>query len=132
VAASAFQFENPGIGKLLRQGRLEVPPNQRSYAWREIHVRNLLQDLNEAVTGQSIDEYFLGTIVLIQKPGEGLSIVDGQQRLATMSILLSRVRDHLDSINRTAAEKFHRRKLSEQYRFKNRITRPATQVEFRG
>jgi hypothetical protein len=106
VAGSAFQFESPGIGKLLRQGRLEVPPNQRSYAWREVHVRNLLQDLNEAVTGKIADEYFLGTIVLIQRLGEVPSIVDGQQRLATISILLARIRDHLRAINRTAAANF--------------------------
>jgi hypothetical protein len=106
VAGSAFQFESPGIGKLLRQGRLEVPPNQRSYAWREPHVRNLLQDLNEAVTAASIDEYFLGTIVLIQRSGEPPSIVDGQQRLATTTILLSRIRDHLLSISRKAVADF--------------------------
>jgi len=106
MAGSAFQFESPGIGKLLRQGRLEVPPNQRSYAWREPHVRNLLQDLNEAVTGGGIEEYFLGTIVLIHRSGEPPSIVDGQQRLATTTILLSRIRDHLLSISRNAVAAF--------------------------
>lgn len=106
MAGSSFQFESPGIGKLLRQGRLEVPANQRSYAWRDTHVRNLLQDLNEAVRRNSTDEYFLGTVVLIQKLGEPPSIVDGQQRLATTSILLARIRDHLLSINRKAAADF--------------------------
>ena len=98
---STFQFENKGIGKLLRQGRLDVPPNQRSYAWGETHIRNLLQDLNEAITqGAKGDEYFLGTIVLIGREGEAPSIVDGQQRIATVTILLARIRDHLNSINR--------------------------------
>lgn len=106
MAGSVFQFESPGIGKLLRQGRLDVPPNQRSYAWREIHVRNLLTDLNEVVTGKTADDYFLGTIVLIQRPGEPPSVVDGQQRLATISILLARIRDQLNAINRTAAANF--------------------------
>lgn len=106
MAGSVFQFESPGIGKLLRQGRLDVPPNQRSYAWREIHVRNLLTDLNEVVTGNTADDYFLGTIVLIQRPGEPPSVVDGQQRLATISILLARIRDQLNAINRTAAANF--------------------------
>jgi hypothetical protein len=106
MAGSAFQFESPGIGKLLRQGRLEVPPNQRSYAWREPHVRNLLQDLNEAVRRNSTDEYFLGTLVLIQKLGDFPSIVDGQQRLATTTILLARIRDHLLLINKRAAAEF--------------------------
>ena len=98
---SAFQFENKGVGKLLRQGRLDVPPNQRSYAWGETHIRNLLQDLNEAITqGGKGDEYFLGTIVLIGREGDAPSIVDGQQRIATITVLLARIRDHLNSINR--------------------------------
>ena len=98
---STFQFENKGTGKLLRQGRLDVPPNQRSYAWGETHIRNLLQDLNEAITqGGKGDEYFLGTIVLIGREGEAPSIVHGQQRIATITVLLARIRDHLNSINR--------------------------------
>jgi hypothetical protein len=101
---STYIFENKGVGKLLLQGRLDVPPNQRSYAWGETHIRNLLQDLNEAITqGSKGDEYFLGTIVLIGREGEPPSIVDGQQRLATITILLARIRDHLNSINRNSA-----------------------------
>jgi Protein of unknown function DUF262/Protein of unknown function (DUF1524) len=99
-----FQFESKGIGKLLRQGRLEVPPNQRSYAWGETHIRNLLLDLNEAVTqGAKGDEYFLGTIVLIGRESEAPSIVDGQQRVATTTILLARIRDQLIAGNRESA-----------------------------
>ena len=83
------------------RGAWNVPPNQRSYAWGETHIRNLLQDLNEAITqGGKGDEYFLGTIVLIGREGEAPSIVDGQQRIATVTVLLARIRDHLNSINR--------------------------------
>jgi Protein of unknown function DUF262/Protein of unknown function (DUF1524) len=92
-----------GIGALLHEGRLQVPFNQRSYAWREKHVRNLLQDLDEEIESGNADEYFLGTIVLIQKGSEPPTIVDGQQRLATVSILLARIRDHLFKLNRTAS-----------------------------
>jgi hypothetical protein len=47
-----------------------------------------------------IDEYFLGTIVLIQEPGSVPSIVDGQQRIATTTILLARIRDYLQKLGR--------------------------------
>ena len=101
MAASKFQFDNKGIGELLRQGRLSVPPNQRSYAWEDRHVENMLQDLNEAITNDD-DEYFLGTIVLIQTPRAIPSIADGQQQLATVSILLARLRDQLFRLKREA------------------------------
>jgi Protein of unknown function DUF262/Protein of unknown function (DUF1524) len=101
MAGVGFHFDSRGIGKLLQQGRLQVPPNQRSYAWREKHIRNLFQDLNEAISnGDGTNEYFLGTIVLVQKSSEEPSIVDGQQRLATTTILLARIRDRFLDLNR--------------------------------
>src|SRR2546421_11886177 len=102
MAASKFQFDSKGIGELLRQGRLMVPPNQRPYAWEDRHVENLLQDLNEAITNDD-DEYFLGTIVLVVSGKSVPSIADGQQRLATITILIARIRDRLFSLKREAA-----------------------------
>ena len=87
-----FDFDSMGIGDLLKKGLLTVPPNQRSYAWQEKHVRELLQDLNEAITNDDPD-YFLGTIVLVMKPDGVPSIADGQQRIATTSMILARMRD---------------------------------------
>lgn len=101
MAASRYQFENRGIGSLLREGRLSVPPNQRSYAWEDRHVQNLLQDLNEAITNDD-EEYFLGTVVLIGPPKAVPSVGDGQQRLATVTILISRIRDRLFQLKRDA------------------------------
>jgi uncharacterized protein with ParB-like and HNH nuclease domain len=78
MASTKFQFEN-GIGSLLRDGRLVVPPNQRSYAWEDRHVQNLLQDLNEAITITNDQDEYLGTIVLIEPPKTIPSIADGQE-----------------------------------------------------
>lgn len=94
-----FAFESMGIGRLLKQGRLMVPPNQRPYAWEDRHVRDLFQDLNEALINNDVD-YFLGTIVLIQAGLQTPSIADGQQRLATTTVLLARIRDQLIRLNR--------------------------------
>lgn len=97
-----FDFVTMGIGDLLKKGRLEVPPNQRSYAWEERHVLTLFQDLNEAISVGN-DDYFLGTVVLVQ-PEKGIpSISDGQQRIATTTILLCRIRDKLIALNRAGS-----------------------------
>lgn len=95
-----FSFESMGIGDLLKRGLLTVPPNQRSYAWEEKHVKELLQDLNEAITNDDPD-YFLGTVVLVTKLDGVPSIADGQQRLATTSMLLARMRDLQVALKRT-------------------------------
>ncbi len=78
-----------------------MPPNQRPYKWDDPHVQNLLQDLYEAIQNDE-EDYFLGTIVLIQKPKDLPSIVDGQQRLVTTSILLARIRDKQIEFKRPA------------------------------
>jgi hypothetical protein len=90
-----------GIGDLLRRSRHTVPPNQRSYAWEERNVKDLLQDINAEMTRNSLGspEYFLGTIVLVEgKDGKSPSISDGQQRLATTTIILARIRDILKEL----------------------------------
>jgi uncharacterized protein with ParB-like and HNH nuclease domain len=74
----------------------EIPPYQRPYAWEEDQVRELLSDLLNAMdnTSSSGGVYFLGSIVLIKSPNDPQSkVVDGQQRLTTLTILLSVLRD---------------------------------------
>jgi hypothetical protein len=99
MAIAKFDFAGKGMGELLSGTRLLVPPNQRSYAWRERHVTELLQDLNGAIQHES-EDYFLGTIVLIANGDETPFIADGQQRLATTSIILARIRDAFHAMNR--------------------------------
>lgn len=75
----------------------EIPYYQRPYAWTKEQAGELLDDLCQAqVTSPAAGSppYFLGSIVLIKKTDEPLSqIVDGQQRLTTLTILLCVLRD---------------------------------------
>ena len=75
-----------------------IPPYQRPYAWEETQARELFTDietaLDEALSTREPITYFLGSIVLIKKPGApNAQIVDGQQRLTTLTILLAVLRD---------------------------------------
>jgi hypothetical protein len=73
----------------------EIPPYQRPYAWEEENAKALLTDLIQAMDNRKSDgAYFLGSIVLIKLPNDPLSkVIDGQQRLTTLTILLSVLRD---------------------------------------
>jgi uncharacterized protein YjgD (DUF1641 family) len=87
-----------GLGHMLSDKSLVVPPYQRSYAWKRRHVEQLLEDFAGALqvkaSGAS-GEYFLGSIVTIKRDDENtLEVVDGQQRLATTSIAIAAIRDH--------------------------------------
>src|SRR5438105_4823642 len=99
-----MHFDTTGIGDLIRKGRLIVPPNQRSYAWEDTNVTDLLQDIAGEMDkehSKGPPEYFLGTIVLV-KPDENKppQISDGQQRIATTTIILARIRDILRDMGR--------------------------------
>jgi len=72
--------------------QLRMPPYQRSYSWEAKEANELLTDLiDSAETGTP---HFVGAIVLIHGSENGvLEIVDGQQRLTTLTILLAVLRD---------------------------------------
>jgi hypothetical protein len=87
-------FDKIGLGAILKRYRLVVPPNQRDYSWETQHVKTLLHDLAGAIS-EDEPEYFLGTIVGVEKNPNLLEIVDGQQRLATTVIFLCEIRNYL-------------------------------------
>lgn len=88
-----IDFELLGIGTVLKRNRLIVPLNQREYSWGHRHVEELFQDLTDAIASNK-QAYFLGAIVLTLGTNGDLEIADGQQRLATTTILLAAIRDY--------------------------------------
>ena len=101
---SEIGFAQLGIASILKQNRLTVPPNQREYAWTTKEVRTLLQDFSKAITESESAAYFLGTIVTIPKDGGILEVIDGQQRLATVAIILAGIRGYLKHTEPIIAE----------------------------
>jgi hypothetical protein len=91
---SQIAFEQSGLGSILKQNQLIVPPNQREYAWKKRQVTQLFKDFTKAIADAEAG-YFLGTIVTIPRVNGNLEVVDGQQRLATTAILLAAIRDYL-------------------------------------
>jgi Protein of unknown function DUF262 len=100
MAETKFGFGLVGIASTLEARRLAVPIYQRSYAWGDDdqgherdQVREYWLDLRSTFADKD-EEYFLGTVVLSKEgvPGR-VSIIDGQQRLATTAILIAAIRD---------------------------------------
>jgi hypothetical protein len=93
-AREKIGFHELGIAGVLKGYRLQVPLNQREYRWEMKQVTTLFQDLKKAIDDEE-SEYFLGTIVTIPHELDSLEVVDGQQRLATVAILLAEMRNYL-------------------------------------
>jgi hypothetical protein len=79
---------------LMRKGGLKVPRYQRPFTWTEREVRQLIEDLRRAYARKA-SFYFIGQIVLVKNAQGKFEISDGQQRLATLSMLIAYVRDRL-------------------------------------
>lgn len=65
----------------------KIPPYQREYSWTKEQWENLFDDIEDNNKG-----YFLGSIICIHESKDSstfLSVIDGQQRLTTVSILLA-------------------------------------------
>jgi len=67
--------------------RYSVPPYQRDYSWKEEHWEDLWLDLLD-VSEDEDSQHYMGAIVLQQNDRELFTVIDGQQRLATLSIVV--------------------------------------------
>lgn len=64
-----------------------IPVYQRDYAWTRINCQKLWDDLVDLKNNTRVD-HFLGTLVTIGSGFQEYTVIDGQQRLTTTSILL--------------------------------------------
>jgi hypothetical protein len=74
-------------GGLLSGGRFRVPQFQREYAWDRDEVLEFFNDLSGSLND---DTYFLG-LVIVTGEGQTKDVVDGQQRLLTLTLLASAI-----------------------------------------
>lgn len=107
------------IGTLLSttSPHIEVPEWQRSYSWTTEQTEAFWLDLlafDERYPDENIvgEEYFLGSIVLVTG-GETNLLLDGQQRLATATILLSVLRDARRQFKADAATRLQNKYISD-------------------
>ena len=79
------------ISVLFNNRFFEIPKYQRGYAWERQNVRDLFEDIKEAI--ESSSNHYMGTVVLSEgNPNGGqYFIVDGQQRLTTLTLLISEI-----------------------------------------
>ena len=88
------------ISKLIDEyGTFIIPEYQRGYRWTGEEIRLLLEDIHEWMGehgNSNPDSFYFLQNLIIKKTEEGYVVVDGQQRLTTISIILSYLRCRLD------------------------------------
>lgn len=92
----AFEAKDYAISDILNKSVFDIPRNQRRYVWKKPHWQDLYEDIVFSIT--ETKPHFVGSIVL---EGEGkknglsyYTIIDGQQRLTTITIVLLAIMKH--------------------------------------
>ncbi|WCL50803.1 DUF262 domain-containing protein [Leptospira sp. GIMC2001] len=82
------------IKKLFDSGFYRIPRFQRPYSWDRDNLDEFWNDVKENESG----DYFLGSMVVYKHDGESYNLVDGQQRLTTITILLCTIRNRFSEL----------------------------------
>ena len=87
---------------LLGLGNYVIPIYQRDYAWRNSEISQLIHDIADNVSKDVTHPYYIGTLITYERNVNGQTIyetIDGQQRLTTMTILLSLIKHKYNDID---------------------------------
>lgn len=76
----------------------KIPSYQRPYSWTTEQASELVMDLQDYIKGKkgdidTLNPYFLGSIVLVKGDKSESEVIDGQQRLTTLTIIFSVLRN---------------------------------------
>ena len=95
MARSALlNTDTEDLKELLSNGKTySVPPYQRDYSWKQEHWEDLWEDL--ATVEASKEDHYMGAVVMESGERKQFRVIDGQQRMATLSILILACVDYL-------------------------------------
>ena len=104
---------------LRKSPQFVIPIYQRTYSWMERECLQLWNDIIRAGSNSNISAHFVGSIVYIEKglfsvsSQSPLLVIDGQQRLTTISIILEALARRLG--NKEPVDGFSAKKLRHYY-----------------
>lgn len=84
-----IESQDKRIDELLKGSTFIIPRFQRAYSWEVEHISQFWSD----VIGNLSESYFIGSMVVYKIGRSSVAVVDGQQRLTTITILLCAIRE---------------------------------------
>lgn len=92
--STLLNTDTEDLKELLSNGKnYSVPPYQRDYSWKDEHWEDLWEDLMNVEANH--EDHYMGALVLESGERKQFRIIDGQQRMATLSILILACVDYL-------------------------------------
>jgi len=99
MATINFNTSNTTFRQLLGNGlTYRVPRFQRDYSWGSDEWDDLWQDIMELFEDDSEPAHYLGYLVLQSSDNKQFDIIDGQQRMTTLSVMVLAGLAHLEDL----------------------------------
>jgi len=115
--AMNFDTSNKTFRHLMGNGlSYRVPPFQRDYSWTEDEWDDLWQDIAALFEQDSEPVHYMGYLVLQSSDSKHFDVIDGQQRLATLSVLILALLKHLQNLVAVGFDAENNAKRIEQLR----------------
>jgi len=101
--STLLNTDTEDLKELLSNGKTySVPPYQRDYSWKEEHWEDLWEDLLTIEANK--EDHYMGAVVLESGERKQFRVIDGQQRMATISILILACVDYLYTLANDGVE----------------------------
>ncbi len=112
-----FNTSNSTIRQLLGNGlSYRVPPFQRDYSWTDEEWDDLWQDMLNLFEPDGESAHYMGYLVLQSSDSKRFAIIDGQQRLTTLSVLVLASLSLLEDLSAAGLDADSNRRRAEQLR----------------
>lgn len=120
MAATNFKTENNTFRKLIGNGlTYRIPRFQRDYSWTDVEWEDLWRDILAALDPADGGSHYMGYLVLQSEDDKSFDVIDGQQRLTTVSLIvlavLKNIQRLIDSGNEPEANAQRMNQIRQTY-----------------
>jgi hypothetical protein len=99
MSVTNFNTKNDTYRKLMGNGLIyRIPPFQRDYSWSEEEWEDLWMDILETIEPNGEPAHYMGYLVLQSDDDKVFDVIDGQQRLTTLSLIVLATLKQLQSL----------------------------------
>lgn len=117
MAATNFKTENNTFRKLIGNGLMyQIPRFQRDYSWTNEEWEDLWMDLLGTLKVDEESAHYMGYLVLQSADDKTFDVIDGQQRLTTISIIVLAILKNIQRLVDAGNDSEQNRRRAEQIR----------------
>ena len=117
MSATNFNTKNDTFRKLMGNGlTYQIPRFQRDYSWTEDEWEDLWLDLMGTIKEGGEPAHYMGYLVLQSENDKFFDVIDGQQRLTTLSIIILAALKNFDRLVQEGKDAERNKQRMEDYR----------------